>query len=193
MDLTEYKEIKLNKWVLNTLYGWLMGFVFIVILALILDTIGVSSQFFVGTGIAAGVGFMQNKILRSHRGWGWNWMWATIVGVTLGFLVVEYGAIPFYENPVFNLQLAVSVGGLFAGILQYLMLRSKSISNSLVWIVYSVIGWSLAAFCVGFTDLFKDFLPNGQISLVLNLPLMLFASSLVLGWITAKGIKRLLH
>jgi hypothetical protein len=87
------ENISLRNWTLNTIYGWLIGFVCVVLLALISDAIGIgNSQFFVGTGMAAGVGFMQNRLLRRKHNWNWNWMWTTIIGMTLAFVILEFGS-----------------------------------------------------------------------------------------------------
>lgn len=59
MESFKSDNITLRDWTLNTIYGWLIGFVCVILLAIISETLGVgNSQFFVGTGMAAGVGFV---------------------------------------------------------------------------------------------------------------------------------------
>ena len=68
MDSASGTEINLNNWILKTFYGWLIGFVLVVVLARLPNSMGVSLHFFVGTEMAAGVGFMQAQILRRKLG-----------------------------------------------------------------------------------------------------------------------------
>ena len=120
MESIKLENISLKDWTLSTIYGWLIGFVCVILLAFISEALGVGdSQFFVGTGMAAGVGFMQNRLLRSKGEWDWNWMWATIIGMTLAFVILEFGSALIEIMPEFNLQVGIAVGGLFIGILQY--------------------------------------------------------------------------
>src|SRR6056300_648644 len=106
MESIELKNISLKEWTLNTIYGWLIGFVCVILLAFIFEALGVgNSQFFVGTGMAAGVGLMQNRLLRNKSRWDWNWMWATIIGMTLAFVILEFGSALIEIIPEFNLQI----------------------------------------------------------------------------------------
>ena len=185
-------NISLKNWTLNTIYGWLIGFVCVVLLAITAEALGVGdSQFFVGTGMATGVGFMQNRLLRSKR--SWNWMWATIVGMTLAFLILEFGSAYSEKIPEFNLQIGVAVGGLFVGVLQYLILKTRSVRGSLWWILICFIGWASAGLIVGLVDYLSDYIPPGPIGLIINLSLMVFVSSLILGLVTGTGIIRILN
>ena len=194
MESIKFDNISLKEWTLNTIYGWLIGFVCVILLAFIIEAIGVgSSQFFVGTGMAAGVGLMQNRLLRSKSTWDWKWMWASIIGMTLAFVILEFGSTLIKIIPEFNLQIGVSVGGLFIGILQYQILKMRSVKGSIWWILFCFIGWTTAGLIVGLVDSLRDYIPNGPIALILNLPLMVFFSSLFLGLITGTGIIRLLN
>lgn len=193
MNFNYSNDISLKKWTLNTIYGWLLGFVVIIILALISEALGIGdSQFFVGTGIATGVGFMQNRIIRNRLKIGWNWMWMTILGMTFSFVIFDFGHNILAIIPEFNLQLSVAVGGVIVGVLQYLILKAKSIKGSYWWILISSIGWTSAGLVVGVVDYLKDYIEVGPLVLILNLLLMVFFSSLVLGLITGTGFIRLL-
>jgi hypothetical protein len=194
MEPIKLDTISLKQWTLNTIYGWLIGFVCVVILALISDAVGLgNSQFFVGAGMAAGVGFMQNRLLRSKGSWNWNWMWTTIIGMTLAFLILEFGSALIGIMPEFNMQMGVSVGGLFVGILQYRILKKKSVEDSHWWVLVCFIGWTLAGIIAGLVDYLGDLIPKGPIGLIINLPLMVFVSSLILGLVTGTGLIRLLN
>ena len=188
------ENISLKDWTLSTIYGWLIGFVCVILLAFISEALGVGdSQFFVGTGMAAGVGFMQNRLLRSKGEWDWNWMWATIIGMTLAFVILEFGSALIEIMPEFNLQVGIAVGGLFIGILQYRILNTRSVAGSLWWILVCFIGWTSAGLIVGLVDYLKGYIPSGPIALIINLPLMVFISSLILGLVTGTGVIRLLN
>jgi hypothetical protein len=193
MEPLKSDNISIKDWTLNTIYGWLIGFVCVILLAFISEALGVgNSQFFVGTGMAAGVGFMQNRLLRSKGSWNWNWMWATIFGMTLAFVIFEFGSTLIVKTPEFNLQMSVAIGGLFVGILQYRILNTRSVAGSFWWILVCFIGWTSAGLIVGLMDYLGDYIPNGPIGIIINLPLMVFVSSLVLGLVTGKGLIRLL-
>ena len=194
MESSKLDNITLKDWTLYTIYGWLIGFVCVIILAIIYGALGVgNAQFFVGTGMASGVGFMQNRLLRKKGSWSWNWMWTTIIGMTLAFLFFEFGSSLIAIIPEFNLQIGVAVGGLLVGVLQYRILNSRSVEGSLWWILICFIGWTFAGLIVGIVDYLSDFIPRGPIALILNLPLMIFVSSLILGLITGSGLIRLLN
>ena len=91
------------------------------------------------------------------------------------------------------MQISIAVGGLFVGILQYRILNNRSVKNSLWWILICFIGWTLAGLTVGLVDFLKDDIPKGPIGLILNLPLMVFVSSFILGLVTGKGAISLLN
>ncbi|MFT6809116.1 MAG: hypothetical protein ACJA01_002348 [Saprospiraceae bacterium] len=178
---------------MNTIYGWLVGFSCIIILALVSPAVGVGdSQFFVGTGMATGVGFMQNRMLHVSLGWNWNWMWTTIVGMTLSFVIFDFGPSILEMIPPFNLQMSIAVGGLFVGILQYGFLGTRSIKGGYWWILICFVGWTSAGLIVGLVDYLHEYIPRGPIALILNLPLMVFVSSLILRLVTGTGLIRLL-
>lgn len=186
-------DFSLKKWTLSTIYGWLLGFVVIIILAFASDALGIgNSQFFVGTGIATGVGFMQNRIMRSKLKIGWNWMWMTILGMTISFVFFDFGQNISNIIPAFNLQLSVAVGGIIVGVLQYLVLKAHSINGSCWWIFVSSIGWASAGLVVGLVDYLKDYISIDPLVLVLNLLLLTIFSSLVLGLITGVGFMKIL-
>lgn len=186
-------DFSLKKWTLNTIYGWLLGFVVIINLAFASDALGIgNSQFFVGTGIATGVGYMQNRIMRSRLKIGWSWMWMTILGMTISFVFFDFGQNISNIIPAFNLQLSVAVGGIIVGVLQYLVLKANSINGSYWWIFVSSIGWASAGLVVGLVDYLKDYISIGPLVLVLNLLLLTIFSSLVLGLITGVGFMKIL-
>ena len=192
MEPTKTNSINLNNWIVKTFYGWLIGFVLVVVLAMLLDRIGVTSQFFVGTGMAAGVGFMQARILRKKLGWNWDWMWTTVIGMTTSFLLFDLGSMVWSASPKFNLPLSIVLGSLLVGVLQFRILKSKSLKYSKYWILVCFLGWSAAGSMVGLSDYLNQVLPRNPISIIPFILLVLVISSILLGWITGKGLAMIL-
>lgn len=159
-----------------------------VVFALLLDSIGISAQFFVGTGMAAGVGFMQGRILRKNFGWNWNWMWANIIGMTISFVFFDIGSSVWSLLPEYSLPLSIVTGSVIVGFLQFRILKSKSLKFANYWIVICILGWSLAASMVGLSNYLNQVLPRSPISVVPFLLLVLVVSSVLLGFITGKGL-----
>ena len=187
MASTNSPELDVRRWTLRTLYGWLMGFIVVVVLAILSDFIGISSQFFVGTGMAAGVGFMQVRILRKDYGWNWNWMWASIVGTSISFILFDLGS-GTWNLLEFNLPLSVVIGSLIVGFLQSRILKSKSLKFYQYWILISCIGWSLTGTMVILSDYLNQILPKGPGSVFPFLLLVIIISGVLLGWVTGKGL-----
>lgn len=67
------------------------------------------------------------------------------------------------------------------------------VEGSLWWVLVCFIGWTSAGLIVGLGDYLRDYIHNGPMALILNLPLMVFVSSLILGLVTGTGIIRLLN
>ncbi len=193
MEVVAPTNFSLKKWTLHTIYGWWIGFACVVILALIFEAVGVGdSQFFIGTGMAAGVGFMQNRLLTGELANGRKWMWMTIIGMTLSFVLFDFGSGISEIMPAFNLQISIAVGGILVGLLQYRILSQESVKGAFWWILICFAGWTSAGLIVGLVDYLREYIPNGPVALILNLPLMVFVSSLVLGLVTGTGLIRLL-
>ena len=67
MTREKAKKFSFSIWLRATFLGWVIGFFLVIGLVLIWDAIGVgSSQFMIGVGMGAGVGFMQG---RAAKGW----------------------------------------------------------------------------------------------------------------------------
>lgn len=102
----------INRWLKSTLYGWMLGFAVVILLALLFESIGLAGyQFFIGLGIGVGVGFMQGRALKNYFEVQNKWMWASIIGMGISFLVFDIGNKLNDTIPSYSLQLSVAVGG----------------------------------------------------------------------------------
>jgi hypothetical protein len=88
--------------------------------------------------------------MRAMTGRAAPWIVATLAGVTTPFLVADVLAGSGWQLPYF-LYVVVALGGLLAGGLQARVLRPYLRSVG-VWIVASVVGWSLAAGTAALAD-----------------------------------------
>ena len=132
------------RWIRATALGWLLGIPLVALFALAAEGVGVGgAQVFVGLGVGAGVGLLQGRALRATLG-GWGtWTAATAFGMALPFLC--YDLAKLLRLPVsYSLPVCVALGGVVAGVLQAVLLRT-GLRGSQLWTVASVVGWSLAA------------------------------------------------
>ena len=129
-----------RQWLIASFWGWLIGFVVIVGLAVGIEAVGLpNTNLMIGFGIGAGVGFMQGRVAKKWFSATNNWMWTSIIGMTIPFLATEFVDLGF--NP---LALDVAVGGLLVGILQLRILKPFSVKATW-WVPACTIGWTLAA------------------------------------------------
>lgn len=132
-----------SRWLLATAAGWVLGIVLVVILAEIWSVTGMESQFMVGIGMGAGVGYMQSRIVTTVIGASRRWLWSSVVGLGVPFIAWDLGAFIDIDVP-FALQVFVLLGALFAGLLQTVMLRRHSV-RAPWWVPACVVGWGLPA------------------------------------------------
>ena len=171
-----------RRWIKATTLGWLLGFVLVVILAMLWDLLGGGAQFMVGIGMGAGVGFMQARVLDNSMGIGRRWMLVTTLGMGIPFLLWDVATRTGLSIPV-SLPLCVLTGSLLVGIPQSLLLRTRLLHTSR-WIVASIIGWGLPVGLVALSD-------SGVLSgvgTILSLGAM-FLGGVVLGAVTGKALE----
>ncbi len=117
-----------TRWVRGTFAGWLLGFVFIILGAIAGDLIGMGereSQFIVGIGMGAGVGYAQGRVARQWFGATWRWTSASVIGTGGPFVASDFVSALWGEF-LYSLPLVVVMGGLLVGLLQRRLLRSHS-------------------------------------------------------------------
>lgn len=176
----------LTKWLVATTLGWLLGFVFVIVLAVVWDTLGGGAQFMVGVGMGAGVGWTQSRILRP-----WlpplPWLLVSTLGMGVPFLVqdIANGAGGDWPN---LLVLYVGPGACLVAILQGFQLRRRFGSMG-YWLPACIVGWLLP---VGLMALHDLDLIGGLGGGVLHLTGM-FLGGLLLGAVTAKPLRHVLE
>jgi hypothetical protein len=130
-----------RRWLGATFLGWLLGFVFIIAIALLSELSGRQTQFPVGLGMGLGVGLLQNRILAQYLAVGRKWTYASAAGLTIPFLVTDFDYLISLTLP-YSLPLTIVVGGLVVGLLQTrILLRGGA---ALMWIPACTLGWALA-------------------------------------------------
>ena len=141
-------------WIGATWAGWLLGVPLIVALALVGEVIGVGgAQVLVGAGMGAGIGLMQGRVVRRLLGHSASWVLSCTVGLALPFLITDISNALAWTLP-YSLFLAVAAGGLIVGIWQAYLLRPR-LQRTDLWIVASLIGWTLAAGTAYIADQFS--------------------------------------
>ncbi len=177
-----------RRWTRNTFYGWLMGFMFILVFAMGFDSIGISGQFFLGLGMGIGVGWMQWRIGKSI-GIGKNWIWMSIIGMTLPFLVLDLLPVPDLPDS-FGMAISIGSGALLTGFLQSLELK-KFIANSWRWIPVCFLGWITVPFFLLLSEQMKGLFPNNLVVALFTL-LLILGGGVSLGLVTGIGTKKIL-
>ena len=193
MESLENQFFTLKKWVTATFLGWLIGFTLIVVLAVILDTIGIGNvQFFVGTGMGLGVGFMQWRILKRFFNGDKKWIWYAVLGLTIPFLFFDIISLLFsYSSGSYFIPLSTGLGGLIAGLLQFRILRTYY-PKAKFWIYASFLGWVSAALTVVIMDFISLLNIANWIGFSINITLIL-GGGVVLGLITGLFLRNILR
>lgn len=179
-------------WLRATWLGWLLGIPLIIVLALIGEAAGVGgAQFLVGVGMGAGVGFMQNRVIRKILDRRISWLWSTVVGLGLPFLATDVSKLAGWNLP-YSLLILMTVGGLITGVWQALILSSQ-IHKIILWTAASALGWFLAAAASSYADsLPRSLAVRGIWGALLYLGAAA-AGGLILGSITGICLARMLR
>lgn len=193
MESLEKQNFILAKWVTSTFLGWLLGFILILVLSVILGAIGVENvQFFTGTGMGLGVGFMQWRVIRRISIDDKRWIWYSVIGLTIPYLIFDLINLLFsYSLGVYLLPVCTGLGGLTTGLLQFRILRASSLRARL-WIIASFAGWILAALTVSSMDYIRFMEINNLIGFAINITLIL-GGGVVLGFITGMFLRNILE
>jgi len=173
----------LRRWVRASSLGWLLGIPLIVVLALAGGAVGIGgAQALVGAGMGLGVGLLQSRALQPLLGRRAPWLVATTVGLTLPFLAADLARLA--EWPFrYSLAGCVVAGGVLAGVAQAALLRPR-LPRTGVWVLASVLGWSLAGGTAYASDLLFKHRPIPGILGALLFLVIVAAGGLVLGYIT---------
>ena len=183
----------LRRWVLATSWGWMLGFVFMMIGAIAADLLmgAERAQFFIGLGMGAGIGYAQVRVTRRFLGIANSWGWASVVGMGAPFVVSDIArAIWPGLSYMYSLWLSAACGGLLVGLLQRPMLRPHS-PRANWWVLASMAGWMLA----GATPLLFGTLPGivpGVAEAVINV-IAIPLGGVILGVVTGSTLVRMLR
>lgn len=188
MNRTAHQQLTMSRWVVMTFTGWLIGFVFVLVLSGLLEAMGKENLgFHLGVGMGGGVGFMQWVALRKRIKVSTLWIWYSVLGFGVPYLIFDIVSL-FTDTSLafYRLSLGTGVGGVCVGLLQFLLLRKYSASAA-KWIVFSFLGWTFAALTVVAVDYTKYISGNNWVLLALNLILILGGGA-ILGIWTGKSI-----
>jgi len=171
------------RWVRVTFFGWVIGFVFVMLALiagdLLVDIGGVASRMVswmdispLGIIMGTSIGFMQGRIMKQWLGKSNRWVWASVIGMGVTFVMSDlvtavWGGIP--------LSIIAAIGGLLTGVLQrgFLLAHSKRANW---WPLACIVGWTLAA-------TMPDITFTGPGDAILNLA-MILSGGVVLGVVT---------
>ena len=168
----------LVRWIRATTFGWLAGFALVLVLALLVDALAGTVQFVAGTGMGAGVGFFQARVL-SFLPKPRQWFWVSIIGLTIPFALWDVAAAIRVYDPGFSLLACVLGGSVLLGLLQARVLRRVFGRAAYRWFPACVAGWGVP---VGIMRLGDAGLLPGPLNI---LPFVaMFAGGLILGPIT---------
>lgn len=144
----------LLRWMRSTFFGYLIGFVLILIGSMLGDLAGSEgpgSDFVIGIGMGLGVGYMQGRVLRQWLGVNSRWMWASVIGMGAPLVAEDIIAALWSEfGDLHTAELDIMICGLLTGILQRQILREHS-EKANWWIPISLVGWTLAAWVASIT------------------------------------------
>lgn len=152
-DLSIRSGRLLGRWVFASFWGLLLGVVLVVALASAWDLTGLgNTQFSVGLGVGAGIGFAQGRVARDWFGIALSrWIWTTALPLALPFVAADVAG-ALFDRSVYSLELSVAMGALLVGITQAIALRRHT-AKAFWWIPACVGGWLLAVAGVGIPDL----------------------------------------
>ncbi len=185
MTVISDKLFNTSRWIKATFFGWLLGLVFILLLSALLDGLGIEHlQFYLGTGMGAGVGFMQWRYLSKTISMHGKWFWTSAIAMSGAFFVFDL----FMPEIPFKPVLSIAAGSLAVGLFQSRLLKNY-MPGAYRWVYGSFAGWTLAVatvFVVDYTRLLG--LPN-LLTAVINL-LLILAGGVVLGIVTGLVLKK---
>jgi len=182
------------QWVLLTILGYSVGSLVGFVLGHFL-----LGNVMIGTGIGAGVGFMQWLALRGfvHRS-GW-WVLANIAGLTvclsLYAVVHTVSGYPFdlgWPLGILGWALAFVVGGTITGVLQQRILR-RHMDRSIWWVVASAVGWGLSVFGLAIPGIAMPSRAPFVVLLIRNMILPNAVAGVILGTVTGGALILLLR
>jgi hypothetical protein len=179
------KKPRAGKWIKITFFGWFLGVFLIILLSSALGSMGIDDkQFYLGTGMGAGIGFSQWWFLRKQLNFSMKWMWIAALGMGAPFFIFDLIQI---DSHILKVSTSIAVGSIAVGFLQSNMLNVH-FTKTKAWIVSSFFGWTVAVLFVFSIDYTKhiqsDFtrsIPWWNLVLALINLILILSGGIVLG------------
>ena len=182
------KSTFINRWINNTLWGWLLGILFIIVVSLLLEQLKVKeTQLFIGFSMGLGVGLTQWTALKKVTVVSHKWVGYTTLGMGIPPLIFALLAAVWDGFPLnYSLQINIAAGGLLTGIVQQPIIQKRFVDQK-HWAIYSFFGWTVAGLLATVSDF--NIIPKGGglISAFLVL-LSICIGGLALGYISSKAL-----
>lgn len=142
------KPLTMKRWILFTTYGWFIGILLVVGLAMLSEVIfkmteDSGGQAAVGIGMGTGVGLMQWLAVRKYLISAQRLFWSSLVGFSLAFIARDIIA-AIVDVPLtveVTIPFAALFGAFISGWLQYRFVFKKIMDKAINWITYSMAGW----------------------------------------------------
>lgn len=183
-----YQPITFRSWVLATFLGWFIAIVFIVVLSGSFDAMGLDGyQFYIGLGIACGVGGLQGIVLRRRAPLFVPWLQASLVGLAVPFLLMDVISLYWFPLGEYYLPVTVAISSVVISVLQQRVLHRYF--KNVRWTVRSVLGWWLACLAVLGVNYSMKYIHNNLAGFFVNLFLIL-VGGLILGLVTGGAVTR---
>jgi hypothetical protein len=146
------KLLTVKAWTLFTSAGWFVGFVFILLLGLPYEALGIGGQSSVGIGMGTGVGLVQALLLRRYGVSGKWWFLTSCIGMSIPYMIYDLMAVSINLRPEQVLPAATAIGSLIVGWLQYQFILRPISTKTLSWIFLTCAGWTITHVLLGLVD-----------------------------------------
>jgi hypothetical protein len=176
------------RWIAVTFLGWTAGFLLAILFLVGVESVGIrQTQSPLALGMGAGVGFVQARMLSQYLGARAPWLAATALGLAAPFIITDILRVVGVPLP-YSLPAFVAIGGIFASVLQWRLLR-KITRRASLWLFASPVGWMLGGSTVWINDRWLPRIP-GLVGALLFV-LIILMGGVILGACTAPVLAEL--
>lgn len=153
LKFTQDEKKFLGRWVLANGIGWPVGFIVAIILSYGVVNLFYSKEtnLIAGLCLGAGVGYSQWFIIKKYFKMSAWWIFAAAIGIGLPFIIdviyfeLSGNEIGITEIEIVDQAIALFIGGLLTGLLQYNMFKSLT-PKYIGWIFISALAWGTGWF-----------------------------------------------
>lgn len=173
-------------WLIATFAGWAIGLIAAIVLIIAVDSVGPSLLTPLGIGMGVCIGLAQRRPAQRYLNIEKGWTRATLLGVSCPLAVYDI----LHVNLTLTLHLAtvVAAAGVFTGLFQWLLLRSR-FERAWLWIPTSTVAWAIAASTIFFNDKYLPLVP-GILGALLYIG-VIWLGGIVLGIIGGTALDRI--